>query len=48
MNMKYKELQGICKIAIERGLCLGCSKLELESFVGVKECKYVPSRKKPM
>jgi hypothetical protein len=46
--MKYKELQGICKIAIEKGLCTGCSKLELESFEGVRECIYVPSRKKAM
>ena len=46
--MKYKELKGICKIAIENGLCTGCNRLELESFEGVAECKYVPSRKKAM
>ena len=46
--MKYKELQGICKIAIEKGLCTGCNRLEQESFLGAKECIYVPSRKKPM
>lgn len=37
----YRKLKGICKEAIEKELCLGCSKLELESFEGVDECKYV-------
>lgn len=46
--MKYKELKGICKTAIANGWCKGCSQLELESFEGVAECKYVPSRKKAM
>lgn len=41
----YKELKGICKVAIEKGLCLGCNRLELESFEGVNECKYMISRK---
>lgn len=36
--MKYKKLKGICKVAIETGVCLGCSRLELESFEGVTEC----------
>ena len=44
--MKYKKLKGICKVAIETGMCLGCSRLELESFEGVTECKYIPKRKK--
>ena len=47
-NMKYKKLKGICKVAIEKGMCAGCLKLELESFEGVTECKYVPSREKTM
>ena len=46
--MKYKELKGICKIAIEKGLCAGCLKLELESFEGVRECIYIPRREKSM
>lgn len=40
----YKELKGICKEAIAQGKCLGCSKLELESFEGVKQCIYINSR----
>lgn len=28
--MKYPELTGICKSALEKNMCLGCSKLELE------------------
>lgn len=43
-NMSYKELKGICKVAIEKGWCLGCNRLELESFEGVRECIYIPSR----
>lgn len=39
--MKYPELTGICKKAIQNNLCNGCSKLELESFTGVEKCKYV-------
>ena len=42
--MKYKELKGICKEAIENRMCLGCSKLELETFEGVYECKYITKR----
>ena len=44
--MSYKELKGICKIAIEKGWCLGCNRLELESFVGVNECNYMIRRNK--
>lgn len=42
--MKYKELKGICKVAIETGMCLGCMRLELETFEGVYECKYITKR----
>ncbi len=42
--MGYKELKGICKEAIKTGMCLGCSKLELDSFEGVYECKYITKR----
>ena len=43
--MKYKKLKGICKVAIETGMCLGCNRLALESFEGVDECKYITQRK---
>jgi predicted Fe-S protein YdhL (DUF1289 family) len=46
--MKYKKLKGICKVAIETGMCLGCNRLALESFEGVTECKYMPKRKNTM
>lgn len=39
----YKELTGICKIAISKGLCLGCVRLEQEEFTGVKKCKNIES-----
>lgn len=42
----YKELKGICKEAIQKQWCLGCSKMELESFGGVNQCKYISKRKK--
>lgn len=38
----YKELTEVCLN------CLGCSRLEQEGFLGVKECKYMPRRKKRM
>lgn len=34
----YKELTGVCLN------CPGCVRLEQESFLGVEECKYMPSR----
>ena len=34
----YKELIGVCKN------CLGCARLELESFKGVNECIYMSER----
>jgi len=40
----YKELKGICKEAIAQGKCLGCNRLALESFEGVKECIYMIER----
>lgn len=39
--MKYKSLKGICKEAIENNMCLGCTRLELETFEGVQECNYI-------
>ncbi len=36
-----KELWGICKKAIENNWCLGCNKLELDSFTGQAQCEYV-------
>ena len=38
--MTYKELKSPCKEMLEKNLCLGCSKLELENFEGDKECIY--------
>lgn len=44
--MKYPELTRICKIALEKNLCLGCSKLEDISFRGQPECEIVKQRRK--
>ena len=41
--MKYTELTGICKTAIETGMCKGCNLLELERFRGKDKCELVPS-----
>lgn len=38
-----KELRGICKTAIETGLCKGCNLLELENFTGTDKCDLVAS-----
>lgn len=35
-----KELEEPCRSAIAEGRCLGCSKLEIETFHGEKECEY--------
>lgn len=39
--MKYPELTGICKIAIQNNLCNGCCKLEDYSFIGQADCEMV-------
>lgn len=39
--MSYKELKSPCKEMLEKNLCLGCSKLELENFEGDENCRYV-------
>lgn len=44
--MKYPELTGICKIALEKNMCLGCSKLEDINFQGQAECEIVKQRRK--
>ena len=36
----YKELKGKCKEYIDKELCLGCNRLELQEFKGLKNCKY--------
>lgn len=36
--MKYKELKGVCKVAIEKNYCFGCQKLEMEEFTGIDKC----------
>lgn len=41
--MKYPKLTGICKYAIEKGLCTGCNKLEDVNFIGVKQCNNMPN-----
>lgn len=45
MKYNYPPLEGICKIVIEKGLCTGCNRLELENFRGLKECKHFPITK---
>lgn len=44
--MKYPELTGICKIALEKNLCLGCSKLQDINFRGQPECEIIEEKKK--
>lgn len=39
LNKKYPSLEGMCKVAIEKGLCTGCNRLELKDFKGLEECK---------
>lgn len=41
--MKYSELTGICKTAIETGMCLGCERLADPNFTGKDKCELVPS-----
>lgn len=38
-------LWGICKKAIENGLCLGCNKLEDIHFTGQAKCDLVETKK---
>ena len=45
LNKKYPPLEGICKVAIEKGLCTGCNRLELKDFKGLEECKFFPKTK---
>ena len=35
-----KLLCGICKTAIEKNWCYGCSKLENPNFIGQLQCEY--------
>lgn len=44
--MKYPELTGICKTALEKNMCLGCSKLEDINFRGQPKCEIVEEKKK--
>ncbi len=39
--MKYLELTGMCKWALEKKLCNGCGLLEDINFKGVERCEYV-------
>lgn len=39
--MKYPELTGICKTAIQNNLCNGCCKLEDYNFRGQADCNMV-------
>lgn len=40
----YPPLEGVCKKAIEQGICTGCNKLETPWFRGVKECKWITDK----
>ena len=42
--MKYPELQGKCKEYIEKCLCLGCTRLEIPSFIGDDSCYVIKER----
>ena len=44
--MKYPKLTGICKTALEKNMCLGCSKLEDINFKGQPNCKIIEEKKK--
>ena len=39
--MKYPELTGICKKALEKNLCNGCGLLGEKNFRGLEKCDYV-------
>lgn len=45
MRYRYRELEEPCRSAIEEGRCTGCNRLELEGFVGNKECKIYEKKK---
>ena len=38
--MKYSDLTESCKIALNKGRCLGCTALEDINFTGNTNCKY--------
>lgn len=38
---KYPLLYGICKTALEKNLCYGCSKLEMSNFTGQAKCELI-------
>lgn len=40
MKYNYPPLQNPCKELIEKGLCLGCNKLEEFNFKSDKNCEY--------
>ena len=40
IEMKYKKLKNPCKEMLEKGLCLGCNKLENFDFEGDDKCEY--------
>ena len=39
MKYNYPPLTGICKEAIEKGLCLGCVGLAEKDWIEPKQCK---------
>ena len=39
-----KKITGKCKEYIEKGLCFGCNRLELEDFEGDDNCIYIKER----
>lgn len=42
--MKYQTLKGKCKEYIKKGLCLGCTRLEMPNFTGDDNCKHIKER----
>lgn len=40
----YKKLKGLCKLALDNNLCLGCNLLELENFENNPKCKYINNK----
>ena len=39
--MKYPKLKGKCKEYIEKGKCLGCTRLEMPNFKGDDNCPII-------
>ena len=44
MKYNYPPLKEPCKSLIEKGLCLGCNKLEDLNFKSDNNCKYIKDK----